>query len=457
MIAKIELIKPEEMAIAEVKDELIMRLHDAFLLYREDQAHGASKAFGDAENAVKDGDWAEGFRALSPWLDNLRLSQFENASRMDDLFERLIKWKNEPQSSALVAPEQLEVVDVEMVDEFGMSQEEVERLVQLEYAIKVGVEGFRLAGEALREIRDTKLYKQYGTFEQYCEKKWKFTKTRAYQLMDAEKTVNNLLTAGINPEALPVNEAQVRALSALPEDRQVEVWSEAKAAGKVTAARIKAIASGGSALTLTPSPSPMGGEGGKSSPDVWNPNLWETPTHIAKAMAMILNEDEALILEPCAGTGQIARAIADIRDLAGWDCELMAIEILKERSEKLEDNRYFSIDADFIDFDFGDQRFDAVVTNPPFDIGLDILEKSLLLLKSGGRCLFLLPIAYFQTQERAKKFATFNAHIHGIYPIVGRVAYLKNGIPETGRQCDDAIFDVRLGADCEGGMEFIWQ
>jgi SAM-dependent methyltransferase len=206
----------------------------------------------------------------------------------------------------------------------------------------------------------------------------------------------------------------------------------------------------------------MGGEGGKSSPDVWNPNLWnpnlwETPTHIAKAMAMILNEDEALILEPCAGTGQIARAIADIRDLAGCDCELMAIEILKERSEKLEDNRYFSIDADFIDFDFGDQRFDAVVTNPPFDIGLDILEKSLLLLKSGGRCLFLLPIAYFQTQERAKKFATFNAHIHGIYPIVGRVAYLKNGIPETGRQCDDAIFDVRLGADCEGGMEFIWQ
>ena len=166
--------------------------------------------------------------------------------------------------------------------------------------------------------------------------------------------------------------------------------------------------------------------------------------------------DGLSILEPCAGTGMIARAIVDICEIGGWEYELTAIEIRKDRAAVLEDNRYFSIDADFLDFDFGDERFDVVITNPPFDIGMEILERSLDLIKADGRCLFLLPIAYFQSQDRAKKFAKLNAHIHRVYPIVGRVAYLKNGVPETGRQCEDAVFDVRLGK-LDGGVEFIWQ
>jgi hypothetical protein len=508
MITKIELQEPEKMAIGEVKDELIMRLHDAFLLFREDQYHVSAKAFGDAESGVKDGDFSESLKALKPWLDDLGKSQSENASRIQDLFDRLVSWKKQPASLALATVEQFELIETEVVDEFGMSQSDVERLTQLEFAID---KGRTLIGDSLREIRDAGLYKQYGTFEQYCEKKWGFSKSRAYQLIGEAKVVHNLLASGIEPDALPENEGQARALAAVPPEKQADVWKQASAEGKATAAKIKAIASGGSALT--PSPSPSGGEGGKSSPEMidvsisykthgvlsmnpvpdgfiefngyvipvgeakatqkalnkalaaldqaqdddgdWDKNLWETPDNIARAIANLLRGGQS-ICEPCAGSGQIAKAIASLFEEKGWEYELTAIEILKERAAKLEDNRYFSIDANFLEFDFGSDTFDVVVTNPPFDRGLEILEKSLSLLNISGRCLFLLPIAYFQTQERAKQFAGMGAYIHRIYPIVGRVAYLKNGIPESGRQCEDAIFDIRRGKSLNG-VEFIWQ
>jgi hypothetical protein len=515
MITKIELQEPEKMAIGEVKDELIMRLHDAFLLFREDQYHVSAKAFGDAESGVKDGDFSESLKALKPWLDDLGKSQSENASRIQDLFDRLVSWKKQPASLALATVEQFELIETEVVDEFGMSQSEYLHLSLLEEDIKKGLDlvdqGRTLVGDSLKEIRDKKLYRAYGTFEAYCEQNRGFSRSRAYQFIDEASVVNNLLTAGINPEALPENEAQARALAPLTPERQVEVWSEVKASGKPSAAKIKAIASGGSALT--PSPSPSGGEGGKSSPEMidvsisykthgvlsmnpvpdgfiefngyvipvgeakatqkalnkalaaldqaqdddgdWDKNLWETPDNIARAIANLLRGGQS-ICEPCAGSGQIAKAIASLFEEKGWEYELTAIEILKERAAKLEDNRYFSIDANFLEFDFGSDTFDVVVTNPPFDRGLEILEKSLSLLNISGRCLFLLPIAYFQTQERAKQFAGMGAYIHRIYPIVGRVAYLKNGIPESGRQCEDAIFDIRRGKSLNG-VEFIWQ
>jgi hypothetical protein len=48
-------------------------------------------------------------------------------------------------------------------------------------------------GLALTEIRDKKLYRRdYGTFEAYCQKRWKFSRVRAYQLIRAAKLVSDL-------------------------------------------------------------------------------------------------------------------------------------------------------------------------------------------------------------------------------------------------------------------------
>lgn len=455
-IAKIEPMNPETMLYGAVKDELLMRLHDAELVHGVNLAFNTATAFSKAQRAVIEADLHEGYKAAEQYIKEL--PNFENAERTKALWLELIRRKNDPAYCSLVKVEQFELVESEVVDEFGMSQSDVERLTQLEFAIEKGLElmdkGRTLAGDSLKEIRDKKLYKAYGTFEAYCEQKCGFSRSRAYQFIGEAEIVNNLLTSGVEPDELPQNEGQTRALAGVPVDKQAEVWTQVKSEGKPTAAKIKAIAKAsvvGDDSEIPPNPPCKGGQ----REDEWNPNLWETPDNIANAIANLLC-DGLSICEPVAGTGQIARAIVSHFEEKGWEYELTAIEILKDRAAKLEDNRYFSIDADFLEFDFGSEKFDVVVTNPPFDKGLDILKKSLSLLNISGRCLFLLPIAYFQTQERAKQFAGMGAYIHRVYPIVGRVAYLKNGIPESGRQCEDAVFDIRLGKD-DACMEFIWQ
>lgn len=460
MITKIELEKPENMAVTEIEKELIMRLHDLELRFNADAPNSEEvRLLAEAQRLIHVGD---SYRAEAQIMaiarqqaNHSEARSRENGDRIISLLANLNK-DSDKMSAALANVEQFELIEAEVVDEFGMSQEQLDRLNQLEFAIQKGIDSITAMGEALREIRDSGLYKRYGTFEDYCAVKWGFSRARAYQFIEAEKTVNNLLTSGVSPEALPTNEAQARALASVPPEKQAEVWDRARAEGKPSAAKIKAMAAdhlpdATKMIEIPPNPPCKGGQ------EDWNPNLWETPEHIAKAIACLLNEDEVQILEPCAGTGMIAKAIVDIRDAIDWEYELTAIEIRKDRAEKLEDNRYFSIDADFLSFDFGTERFDLIATNPPFDIGMEILERSLNLLKFDGRCLFLLPSTYFQTQERARCFMRLNAHIHKVYPIVGRVAYLKNGVPESGRQCEDSIFDIRLGTDCDGAMEFIWQ
>ncbi len=455
-IAKIEPMNPETMDYGAIKDELLMRLHDAELLYVANLIFNSAMAFAKAQRAITESDIHEGYKAIEPYIKEL--PNFENAERTKALWLELIRRKDDPVDGSLVKAEQFELIEVDVVDEFGMSQADLDRLNQLEFAIQKGVDAYRIAGEALREIRDAGLYKQHGTFEAYCEAKWNFSRSRAYQLIGAEEVADNLLTAGVNPEALPENEAQARALAAVAPEKQAEVWNQARSDGKPSAGKIKAIANKSKALPdeaadrvrdpeLRANLLELAGE--------WNSNLWETPDHIARSMANLLIDGLA-ILEPCAGTGQIAKAIVALAEDKGWEYELTAIEILKERAAKLEDNRYFSIDADFLEFDFGSEKFDVILTNPPFDIGMRILKRSLEVVKADGRCLFLLPSVYFQTQERAKEFFDLNCHIHKAHPIIGRVPYLKEGVAVSGRQCEDAVFDIRLGK--EGAcMEFIWQ
>ncbi|WP_193199824.1 hypothetical protein [Nostoc sp. MG11] len=74
-----------------------------------------------------------------------------------------------------------------------------------------------------------------------------------------------------------------------------------------------------------------------------------------------------------------------------------------------------------------------------------------------ARLLFLMPFDIFQAKSRASAFSKLDAHIHHVYPIVGRVDYLINGVPasqtyvekggklvrRSGRQTCDAIWDIR--------------
>jgi N6-adenosine-specific RNA methylase IME4 len=119
----------------------------------------------------------------------------------------------------------------------AITLDERSRLYKLEETIEHGLNTFVDVGNALLEIRDSKLYRQdFTTFEDYCKERWGIERRRAYQLMDAAKAVENVY---LSTQTVPVNELQARPLTALDPQEQIEAWKrviENTPEGKITAA-----------------------------------------------------------------------------------------------------------------------------------------------------------------------------------------------------------------------------
>ena len=79
-------------------------------------------------------------------------------------------------------------------------------------------------------MHDEYLYYDYGTFEEYCEKRWGWRRRHGYQLIKAHKLMENVRQGAQIP---PANERQVRPLAGLrcPEEMQ-EAWNRAESKAK---------------------------------------------------------------------------------------------------------------------------------------------------------------------------------------------------------------------------------
>lgn len=105
----------------------------------------------------------------------------------------------------------------------NINNPEASRLTELEAVIQENIEGFFKVGHALKEIRESRLYRlKYATFEEYCQKRWDFSRMRASQRIRATETFEAL--KNINPALLPACEYQIRPLTKLPPQKQVEAW-----------------------------------------------------------------------------------------------------------------------------------------------------------------------------------------------------------------------------------------
>lgn len=118
--------------------------------------------------------------------------------------------------SAVMQPPAAEVETLQ-----PLSRVEARRLKECETVIERGLDTFYDVGNALSEIRDSRLYRmQYGTFEDYCRQRWDMSRPRAYQFIDAAAVINNLSTMVDTPG----NERQARELAPLDEVAQKAVW-----------------------------------------------------------------------------------------------------------------------------------------------------------------------------------------------------------------------------------------
>ena len=103
-----------------------------------------------------------------------------------------------------------------------------EELERLEGIIQKNIESFYEVGMALMKIRDQKYYHDvlgFQTFEEYCRKRWDYSRRNAYYLMDAAAVVENVN----NCSQKPVTESQVRLLARLTAENQLIAWQQAVA------------------------------------------------------------------------------------------------------------------------------------------------------------------------------------------------------------------------------------
>lgn len=126
------------------------------------------------------------------------------------------------------------------IEELHLTTNEQSELAALEAVIERGLNTFVEVGNALLQIRESKLYRAFGTFEDYCRVRWGMVASRARQLIAAAEITENIKSVTV-VTLLPQTESQARPLAQLEPEQQREAWSRAVETapnGKVTAAHV---------------------------------------------------------------------------------------------------------------------------------------------------------------------------------------------------------------------------
>lgn len=120
--------------------------------------------------------------------------------------------------------------------------------------------------------------------------------------------------------------------------------------------------------------------------------FYPTPKDLADKMIRKINKEAMTILEPSAGKGDLIKAINESYKRYGINrhknYSISAIEINPMLQDILRNESCKVIDSDFLAFD-GPDKFDLIIANPPFDKGLEHLNKALDIMFC-GQIIFLL-------------------------------------------------------------------
>lgn len=118
-------------------------------------------------------------------------------------------------------------------EENKMTLAELADLKKLEAVISNVTKAANAGWEALKEIRDRKLYrKDFKTFELYCQSKWNLTGRRVRQLTDAATVVQLLTEKSGTMVPKNTSERAIRELSNVPEAKRAEVVKAVASAKK---------------------------------------------------------------------------------------------------------------------------------------------------------------------------------------------------------------------------------
>lgn len=147
-----------------------------------------------------------------------------------------------------------------------------------------------------------------------------------------------------------------------------------------------------------------------------------------KAVDMLLEQYQFYgkkMLEPCVGGGHIANAV---RKFCWYeDVEVTGVDLVDRGYPN-------TIVTDFLTWNNGD-RFDFIISNPPYSLAQEFIEHGLDLLKEDGQMAMFLKIQFLEGAKR-KLFFEDNPPKY-IYVFRNRMATWNNGQsidPSTGKK-----------------------
>jgi hypothetical protein len=149
-------------------------------------------------------------------------------------------------------------------------------------------------------------------------------------------------------------------------------------------------------------------------------DYYATP-HIATEMLLDNVDFTGNFLEPCVGGGHIADVIKKHYDKS---------EVL---GSDLVDRGYpNTLVADFLTYDFN-RKFDNIITNPPYSLAQEFLEKGMEVVNNNGKIAMFLKIQFLEGAKRREMFKNYPPKY--IYVFTKRQNPWRNGsqVDEKGK------------------------
>lgn len=135
-----------------------------------------------------------------------------------------------------------------------------------------------------------------------------------------------------------------------------------------------------------------------------------------KAVEMLFEKEEFYgdFLEPCVGQGHIAKSIQVKYPKAHIEC----CDIVDRGYPN-------TLVCDFIEHDFLNQKFNSIITNPPYSLAKEFLEKGMEVLENNGKIAMFLKIQFLEGEKRREMFQKYPPKY--IYVFTKRMATFNNG------------------------------